>query len=91
MRDFFDETARILASPLSRGQALRLIGGALFGGVLGVLTGCGSNNGGCSSGSHFCAACAQGECCPNSNPWYCDGRCYGSGCPSGTVCSAYCG
>jgi hypothetical protein len=90
MGDFFDETARILASPLSRGQALRLIGGAFLGGVLGALTGCGSN-GGCKNGTVLCAACAQGECCPSSSPWYCDGSCYSSGCPHGTVCSAHCG
>lgn len=37
MDHLFDEIARILASPMPRRQALRLLGGALVGGIVGAL------------------------------------------------------
>ena len=99
MDRFFDEAARILASPMSRRQAFRLLGGALVGGIVGAAgikqaaaqgpppppQACGNIN------------CASGEkCCPgragNCNP-YCAGikdNCCGCvRCPATQRCAAH--
>jgi hypothetical protein len=36
----------------------------------------------------YCAS--QGVCCPRGHAYYCDGGCYESGCPGGTVTMGDC-
>lgn len=61
MDHLFDEIARILASPMPRRQAFRLLGGALVGGIVGALgikqaaaQGASCGNGTCASGQKCC-------------------------------------
>ena len=67
MQSVFDDVARILASPLPRRQALKLVGGALAGGVLGAL---GVNPAAAQSNATKCKigtfACGTGCCSSNT-------------------------
>ncbi len=73
MDSFFDATARILASPMPRRQAFRLIGSALAATVLGVLgqksaaaakpPSCVSPQYSCGNGVANSICCNPGTCC----------------------------
>lgn len=87
MSDLFDKVSRIVASPVPRRQALRLIGSALAGAALAPL-GFGNQKQGVSSSA--CkpnwVTCSDGRCCqPNHT-------CCGDLCcpPSHTCCSGKC-
>ena len=76
----------------------------LYGFIFTVLTiavfviGCGGGGGGSDSGggkrctdSAYPLLCSDtGKCCARGAAYYCDGMCYSSGCPSGTIRRADC-
>lgn len=88
MTKFLDDTARAMASPMPRRKALRIVGGALIGGLVLALTGCNINCLG--SNPVYCAV--SKVCCPSGTKYLCGGECYGAGgCPSNLNQTDVCG
>ena len=96
MGNFLDDAARILASPMPRRRALRLLGGAIAGGILGTLGArraqaqtcnppCTSGRVCCSwQGTNFCIT-AGDTCCGNTQGCNSSQQC----CTTGTM--PFCG
>ena len=75
--DLFDEAARILASPVPRRRALKLLGGALVAAIVGTVgstragaqacsPACGNNQKCCSGSPNFCVQ-QNRTCCGNTS------------------------
>jgi hypothetical protein len=104
MDRFFDEAARILASPIGRRQAFKLLGGVLVAGIWGTRASAQTCNPACPTGFKCCDTRGQGGnfcipenfiCCKNKgcNPEneICCGnlQCCGPHlCQNGTRCKA---
>ena len=93
---FFDELARGFASgSVSRRKALRLMGAALFGGLLAGIPGvAGADPGACPDSRRKCGkagCCPEGEVCLTGGrirPPRCGTDCPGGECPPGQYCCA---
>ena len=83
MGTLFDDVSRIIASPVSRRKALKMVSGA-FGGAILTSLGLGRPSWAQTSASSAACkpACASGQTC-------CNGKCCGSGqkCCNGVCCS----
>ena len=95
MSSFVDDTARILGDcPMPRRQALRLVGGTLFAGILGILAGCGCTASHCTKSGETSYCVAVNACCPDGYTLSCGGQCFtgppGS-CPSNLRQQSICG
>jgi hypothetical protein len=97
VKSLMDDAARILAGPLPRREALRFVGKALFGGVMGMfLLGCGCTKH-CTNSGETAYCVSTNTCCPTGYTLSCGGLCYmgaSGSCPSNlpqqSLCSEEC-
>ena len=63
MADFFDQVARILATPMPRRRAFRLFGAAFAAAMVGTNV-VSADSGNCKAPQKACGNGANGKCCP---------------------------
>jgi hypothetical protein len=79
------------ALPIGMGLTLSVI--TIFGLLSTSFVGCTKDDTStkhCTSNAYPLYCPVSGNCCPAGYAWNCDGQCYQSGCPSGTVSSGVC-